>query len=372
MNSAAENDSRSDIPVATSANVGAVSNREDLRANVGAVSNRESVIAVSNRDHDAPASNWSARVRKLMKQAKQNDTAMSGNTRSQKLSANTWSGGILSTDTFGDIQPQKPLANTFPRTSTQRSEVAGAAHYAASGLVNAVVRQTSPSFKVYAIHADHLGTPIMMTDAQGEIVWRHRFAPFGKSIELDEDADGDGQNVTLNLRFPGQYYDKESGLHYNWHRYYDPENGRYITHEPNPKLFFHHYMYSYNNSISFVDFMGLLCNSADAMNKAISEANRLFDNYQPCFASYGLGNLAGGVGCLAGSEFLADKLNDNSTVSNCCTSMVQGLVFHHWVEMDCQGQWKDKKCGTQKKFTRHRHFDMHWNRASNDSWPGLY
>ncbi len=38
--------------------------------------------------------------------------------------------------------------------------------------------------------------------------------------------------ILNNLRFPGQYYDAETGLHYNWHRFYDPETGRYITADP--------------------------------------------------------------------------------------------------------------------------------------------
>ena len=45
-------------------------------------------------------------------------------------------------------------------------------------------------------------------------------------------ADGDGKKVTFNLRFPGQYYDRESGLYYNYFRDYDPSTGRYVESDP--------------------------------------------------------------------------------------------------------------------------------------------
>jgi RHS repeat-associated protein len=63
------------------------------------------------------------------------------------------------------------------------------------------------------------------------MVWSWEAKPFGDSAP-NEDPDGDSTKVTLNLRFPGQYYDEETGLYYNYYRYYDPETGRYITSDP--------------------------------------------------------------------------------------------------------------------------------------------
>jgi RHS repeat-associated protein len=85
---------------------------------------------------------------------------------------------------------------------------------------------------IYYYHTDHLGTPIMLTDANQAVAWDATYEPFGKASITTA-------SVTNNLRFPGQYYDMETGLHYNWHRYYWPETGRYVSVEPalQPLLF---------------------------------------------------------------------------------------------------------------------------------------
>ncbi|MDR2924554.1 MAG: hypothetical protein LBU76_01120, partial [Azoarcus sp.] len=64
------------------------------------------------------------------------------------------------------------------------------------------------------IRTDHLNAPRLVADEANAIIWRNGplAEPFGNS-EPEEDPDGDGQDFTLNLRFPGQYYDKETGTH---------------------------------------------------------------------------------------------------------------------------------------------------------------
>jgi len=84
---------------------------------------------------------------------------------------------------------------------------------------------------LYYIHNDQLGTPQALTDESGVVVWTGEYDPFGKAT-VNDDADADGNAVAFNVRLPGQYYDQETGLHYNYFRYYDPGTGRYLTSDP--------------------------------------------------------------------------------------------------------------------------------------------
>lgn len=74
--------------------------------------------------------------------------------------------------------------------------------------------------KLWYVHSDHLNRPIKMTDDSKAVVWDAIYRPFGEIVSIT----GSGSN---NLRFPGQYFLIESGLHYNWYRHYDPTIGRY-------------------------------------------------------------------------------------------------------------------------------------------------
>lgn len=77
----------------------------------------------------------------------------------------------------------------------------------------------------YYYHNDHLGTPQKMTDSSGVVRWSADYKPFGEVNITTSD-------ITNNLRFPGQYFDSETGLHYNYYRDYNPATGRYLTWDP--------------------------------------------------------------------------------------------------------------------------------------------
>jgi RHS repeat-associated protein len=109
-------------------------------------------------------------------------------------------------------------------------------------------------------HHDHLGTPIQATDTAGNIVWSANYEPFGKASITTYAATADRPTITLNLRLPGQYEDAETGLHYNFWRYYDPETGRYVQSDPiGLRGGINTYSYVNGQPTSFTDPLGLEC-----------------------------------------------------------------------------------------------------------------
>lgn len=104
---------------------------------------------------------------------------------------------------------------------------------------------------IYHYHLDHLGTPHLMTNPKGEIAWQTDCHAYGKVNKYKT------QKTENPLRFQGQYLDTETGLHYNRHRYYDPETGRYLQQDPiGLKGGLNPYVYG-KNPISWVDPLGL-------------------------------------------------------------------------------------------------------------------
>ncbi|WP_157374734.1 RHS repeat-associated core domain-containing protein, partial [Burkholderia ubonensis] len=82
-------------------------------------------------------------------------------------------------------------------------------------------------------HCDQIGTPLLMTDELGDVVWEASYKAWGEAREVIARASKAAGITPRNLlRFQGQQVDEETGLHYNRYRYYDPDSGRFISKDP--------------------------------------------------------------------------------------------------------------------------------------------
>jgi RHS repeat-associated protein len=92
----------------------------------------------------------------------------------------------------------------------------------------AVVDNVATSPAIFYVLTDHLMRPLRMTDGSGALAWSVAYEPFGAVASVN------AVSSSLDLHFPGQWFQLESGLHYNWHRHYDASTGRYV--QPDPLL----------------------------------------------------------------------------------------------------------------------------------------
>ena len=121
----------------------------------------------------------------------------------------------------------------------------------------------------YAVHTDHLNTPRRLTQSNKTVAWQWAFSAFGdeqpttaknRFVDIANNPSLGTTTiaeVTFNLRYPGQYFDKESNLHYNYFRSYSPNNGRYTQSDPIDLAGgWNKYGYVGGNPLSFTDPTG--------------------------------------------------------------------------------------------------------------------
>jgi RHS repeat-associated protein len=125
------------------------------------------------------------------------------------------------------------------------------------------------------LHANHLGAIEVATAADGKVIWRAQYGPFGQVLRISAFASPSSGNrqFRLRLRLPGQYEDEETGLYYNGQRYYDPQRGRYLTSDPlgtpdGPNG----YAYVRGNPLKYVDPNGLILFAFDGTGNDESDS----------------------------------------------------------------------------------------------------
>jgi RHS repeat-associated protein/uncharacterized repeat protein (TIGR02543 family) len=127
---------------------------------------------------------------------------------------------------------------------------------------------------IYYIHADHLGTPRKITrPGDNKVMWTWESEAFGASLP-EQKPSGLG-NFVFNLRFPGQYYDQETGLFYNGFRNYDPTTGRYSESDPIGLAGgINTYGYVGGNPVNAIDPLGLEICAANGQLKTCTDGMR--------------------------------------------------------------------------------------------------
>ncbi|MGC0338353.1 putative T7SS-secreted protein [Streptomyces sp. SLBN-8D4] len=156
----------------------------------------------------------------------------------------TWDGTTLCEQTTKSPSVPNPVTLTWdhqglhPITQTERITAPDAP-------------QEEIDSRFFAIVTDLVGTPTELIDEAGDIAWRTRSTLWGTTAWATDST------AYTPLRFPGQYYDPETGLHYNYFRHYDPSTARYTSPDPlgleaacNPTTYVH-------NPHAWVDPLGL-------------------------------------------------------------------------------------------------------------------
>ncbi|MCX4652055.1 DUF6531 domain-containing protein [Streptomyces microflavus] len=123
--------------------------------------------------------------------------------------------------------------------------------------------------RFFAIVSDLVGTPRELVDESGDLAWRANNTLWGTTTWPA------ASTTYTPLRFPGQYFDPETGLHYNFHRHYDPESCRYLSADPlglepsfNPTAYVH-------NPLTWCDPLGLSpCPGVDPISQNIADHSR--------------------------------------------------------------------------------------------------
>lgn len=164
------------------------------------------------------------------------------------------------------------FANPYQRPSCRNS--------LSAPITLTVTGSAASGANVYYIQTDQLNTPRVITDQANALVWKWESDPFG--MLPPNETPVSSARFTFNPRFPGQYFDKETNLHYNYYRDYDPQAGRYVQSDPiGLKGGINTYLYADGSPVAKTDPMGLATYMCTQPLHALGATGRILYTYQP-------------------------------------------------------------------------------------------
>ncbi|UOD30119.1 PAAR/RHS domain-containing protein [Massilia violaceinigra] len=175
---------------------------------------------------------------------------------------------------------------------------------------------------MYYFHNDVSGLPEELTGPAGEIAWQAQYKIWGNTVseswmQARQDSTASAaEPLPQNLRFQGQYLDRETGLHYNTFRFYDPDTGRFVSPDPiglSGGINLQRYS---PNPISWIDPLGWACWGTERKNFWKIEANT---NPAP-YSAYNVSRMKVG---------LAPQLKVKVTKGGNTVTKVVSMELHH-------------------------------------------
>jgi RHS repeat-associated protein len=196
---------------------------------------------------------------------------------------------------------------------------------------------------------DHLGTPQKIISVSGRVVWSAVYGAFGEA------AVGIGAEIENNIRFPGQYFDSESGIHYNFFRYYDPETGRYISKDPiGIKGGLNLYAYCGSDAINGTDRFGLETYRLSEIKVAVEEIEKEVSKTKCCCTSKQNASLSLDMNSVISGESVTSTLTIKKV------GCIEQIVATYW--WDCVTAQSDAPDSAKWKY------DKDGNKIALDDW----